>query len=216
MVDDHPAMRDGVQAALSQAQDITVVARTASVTELLAEAENVDVVILDLALADHSTPANNIAALKKADLQPLVYTSGDNPYLLREAARAGILASVRKAAPHEVLVEAVRSVARGEPFFTSDWAAAVDSDPALDRIHLSERKKQVLMLTASGESASSVATILQLSETTITKYLKEIRNAYTMVGHPVFNTQGAIHKSMQLGLIPGPAHTGRDPNAAGT
>ena len=215
VVDDHPTMLDGVRAALSEADDVTVTASAASVADLLAAAEDLDVVILDLALADDSTPLNNIAALRGSGAEPLVYTSGDNPYLLRQAARANVLASVTKAAPRDVLIDAVRSVARREPFFTKEWAAAIDGDPDLEHIELTKRQKEVLMLTASGETARNVAKSLHISEETVNTHLKQIRHDYGVAGHNV-NTPGAYYRAVQLGLVPGPAYKGEDTDAVDT
>jgi DNA-binding NarL/FixJ family response regulator len=196
-------MVDGVRAVLSAADDITLVASSASVADLLASAEQLDVAILDLGLADGTTPTDNIKALRAAGVQPLVYTAGDDPYLLRQAARADVLASVTKTAPRDVLIEAVRSVAIGEAFFTKEWAAAIDGDPNLDRINLSPRQRQVLVLTASGERAHDVAKALGIDKETVNTYLKQIRHDYAVAGHHV-NTSGAYYLAVKHGLVPSP------------
>lgn len=215
VVDDHPTMLDGVSAVLSAATDIMLVTSAATVVDLLASTEQLDVVILDLGLADGTTPSDNIAALRAAGMQPLVYTSGDDPYLLRQAARADVLASVTKTAPRHVLIEAVRSVAQGEPFFTKEWAAAIDGDPNLDRIKLTKRPRDVLMLTASGETAHDVAKTLGISKETVNTYLKQVRSAYAVAGHHV-NTSGAYYLAVKHGLVPGPTHSIKGADLADT
>lgn len=216
VVDDHPTMLDGVQAVLATADDIVVTDSAATVAGLLVSAVHLDVVILDLGLADDSSPTDNIATLRAAGLEPLVYTSGDDPYLLRQAARANVMAAVTKNAERHVLIEAVRAVAAGSPYFTAEWAAAIDGDPKLDRINLSKRHQRVLMLTAAGESASGVAKTLKLSERTVTTYLKEIRRDYATAGRPVGNTQGAYYLALKYGLVPGPAHDGEGNGVSAT
>lgn len=47
----------------------------------------------------------------------LVFSQFDNPYLVKEAYANGALAFVRKDEQLEVLLEAIRSVARGEQFY---------------------------------------------------------------------------------------------------
>ena len=81
-------------------------------------------------------------------------TSGENPYLVRDASRADPLGIIRKSAPSEVLLEALRLAAQGEPVASIEWASALDSDPLLASAPLTPREREVLELYASGWARS--------------------------------------------------------------
>ncbi|HQA78190.1 MAG TPA: response regulator transcription factor, partial [Propionicimonas sp.] len=146
MVDDHPAIMLGVGAILNAQPDLHVVAAAASVQELIAQTQRLDCVLLDLRLADGSTPTANLAALTALAIPVLVYTSGDRSDLIREATRAGATGVLRKSEPPDVVVGAIRSLLRGEPVVTAEWAAALDFDPDFATVHLSPREAEVLTL----------------------------------------------------------------------
>ncbi|OPX16740.1 helix-turn-helix transcriptional regulator, partial [Gordonia sp. i37] len=88
VIDDHESIIEGLRAFLSMSQTVEVVAGAATVANLLAITDDLDLAVLDLRLGDGSTPADNIAALDSAGIATLVYTSGDEPYLVRQGGGA--------------------------------------------------------------------------------------------------------------------------------
>lgn len=202
MVDDHPAIMLGVGAILNAQPDLHVVAATAGVQELLAQTQRLDCVLLDLRLADGSTPTANLAALSTLGIPVLVYTSGDRPDLIREATRAGAAAVVRKSEPPEVIVDAIRSLLRGEPVATADWAAAIDFDPDFVSVHLSPREAEVLTLYASGETAERVAALLFISRETVHDHVRRIRAKYAAADRPALTKVDLYRRAVEDGLVP--------------
>ena len=57
-----------------------------------------DLAILELRLEDGSTPTDNIRELNERSIPVIIYTSGDERVLVREAIAAGVLAIVRRTA----------------------------------------------------------------------------------------------------------------------
>ncbi len=96
VVEDHSAVVLGVQAMLSGQPDLVMAASAATVTDLLNQQIPLDFVLLDLRLADGSSPTANVDRLRAAGLEALVFTGAENPYLVRLAAKAGVLGIVRK------------------------------------------------------------------------------------------------------------------------
>ena len=200
-VDDHPAMRLGLAALLSKTPDLQLVATSDSVRGLLQRAADLDVVLLDLILADGSTPAENIRALRSAGYPVLALTSGERPQLVREAGRSGVAGMVRKSEPAEVILSAIRAVLRGEVAATPDWAAALDSDTRFVSARLTAREAEILELYASGETAERVAGELFISRETVVDALKSIRAKYADAVRPVRNKVVLFRRAVEDGIL---------------
>ena len=202
MVDDHPAIMLGVGAILNAQPDLHVVAAAASVQELIAQTQRLDCVLLDLRVADGSTPTANLAALTALAIPVLVYTSGDRSDLIREATRAGATGVLRKSEPPDVVVGAIRSLLRGEPVVTAEWAAALDFDPDFATVHLSPREAEVLTLYASGETAERVAALLFISRETVHDHVRRIRAKYAAADRPALTKVDLYRRAVEDGLVP--------------
>ncbi|WP_179085250.1 LuxR C-terminal-related transcriptional regulator [Microbacterium sp. RU33B] len=201
IIDDHPALLLGTAALLNRQDDLKVVATGRTVDEFLRQQAAVDIVILDLFLADGSTPRQNILDLRPVDALILAYTSGEHPQLVRQAGQAGATAMVRKSDSASTLIEAVRSISRGEEAASADWAAALDSDPDLEDARLSERERQVLALYASGETAESVAKMLFISRETVNDHIRRIRSKYATVERPASTKVDLYRRAIEDGLV---------------
>ncbi|MFD3702149.1 LuxR C-terminal-related transcriptional regulator [Nocardia sp. NPDC058658] len=162
--------------------DIVIVAAAESVIDLLAVTDEVDLVVLDLLLGDGSTPFDNVNALQAKGIESLLFTSGEEPELVRMGARAGARGMVKKSDPPEVVVAAIRAAAHGESVISADLAMVIDADPDFAPT-LSTRLQRTLALYASGESEKDIAEIMGLSPHTVKAYLAKIRAAYAAVGH---------------------------------
>jgi DNA-binding NarL/FixJ family response regulator len=202
IVDDHPAVLLGVASVLNAQPDLAVVATAASVPELLGMGQNLDAVLLDLSLSDESTPTQNLDALTSLAVPVLVYTSGDRPHLVREAARAGAAGMLRKSELPDAIVTAVRAMLAGEVPASADWAAALDFDPEFVRVHLSPREAEVLGLYASGETAERVAALLFISRDTVLDHIRRVRTKYAQVDRAAPTKVDLYRRAVEDGLIP--------------
>ena len=209
LVEDHESVALGLESMLAGESDLALVATGGTVRELLSTATELDLVILDLRLADGSDPQDNVQALRDCGLEVLVFTGADNPFLVRSAARAGVLGVVRKSEDVQTVVAAVRSAASGEQVVTTDWAAAIDGDPQLPDVGLSPRQQEVLTLYASGEKASRVARLTGLSEQTVNDYLGRIRQKYADAGRPAPTKTDLYKRAVEDGWLPVPEHNNR-------
>jgi len=202
IVDDHGQIVRGLSATLADHPELAVAATGATVAELLAEATDLDLVLLDLRLDDESTPGDNIEALRAAGIPALVYTSGDEVYLMRQAAAAGVLGVVRKNARDAELLDAIREALAGRPVPSADWAAAIESDP--DFVDLPPQLRRVLELYAAGESNARVAAALGLSVETISDYVNRIRRRYSEAGRPAPTKTDLLKRAIEDGWLPIP------------
>ena len=184
LIEDHEVVHVGLRELIKAVDgwDLAVVARSVRTLDL--PALNLDLVLLDLRLDDGSSAGDNVSALLAAGIPTLAYTAGEDPALLRAAARAGVLGVVMKSDDVAVLIDAIRKALRGETAPTTGWAAAIDADSAIADAQLSPREREVLALYASGETAQGIAESMGLSRDTIVNYVGRIRIKYALAGRP--------------------------------
>ncbi|MFC8045011.1 LuxR C-terminal-related transcriptional regulator [Nocardia sp. NPDC057353] len=204
VVEDHESQIIGLKAILAETDDLRLVAEGATVAELLADAGELDLVVLDLRLGDGSMPEDNVARLRAAGVECLVVSAAEEPYLVQSAARAGVLGVLRKSAKADELVAAVRCAARGEQWTTMDWAAAIDLDDEFVAVKLSPREREVLRLYAVGESAQRVASAMGLALNTVNKYVQNIRLQYAEAGLDANTKVELYQRALEEGLVPYP------------
>lgn len=201
IVDDHPTIVLGTTAILNAQRGLNVVAAGQTVAELLAVRTSIDIVLLDLALGDGSEPADNVYALRRADIQVVAFTSGERPQLIREASRAGAIGMIRKSERPDRIIAALRGVVSGEVVATADWAAALDADPELASAALSGRESEVLALYAAGETADRVAAKLFISRDTVNDHIRRIRSKYAAVDRPARTKVDLYRRAIEDGLV---------------
>ena len=102
----------------------------------------------------------------------------EDQYGLR-ALRAGAMGYLNKSCDPPVIVEAIRQIAAGRKYVTSDLAhllldAVTGHAPAKLHETLSEREMQVLLLIAQGKRLSVIAERLVLSPKTVSVYRARI------------------------------------------
>ncbi|CRK50721.1 NarL family two-component response regulator [Rhodococcus sp. RD6.2] len=204
IVEDHESVVMGLEAMLADQPDLTIVASAPTVPDLLAVGAEFDVVILDLRLADGSSPKSNVEQLRSVGVEALVFTSAEDPYLVRLAAKAGVLGVLRKSEPTATVIAAITAAANGEQVVTTEWAAAIDGDPGLQDVGLSPRQRDVLALYASGEKAARVASLTGLAPHTVNDYLGRIRAKYAEAGRPARTKTDLYKRAVEDGWLPIP------------
>ena len=199
VIDDHRVVGLGVKAAFENRGVDASISWAPTVRD--AKRMGGRVAILDLRLADGSDPDRNIADLNGRAIPVVVYTSGDDPYLVRRAIAGGALSIIRKSAPPEDLVEAVLAAADGVTFPTPDWAAALDADEDFVADHLSDLEARILTHYASGESSACVARSLSVSKNTVNTYIARIRDKYREAGRHADSRVDLFRRAAEDGLV---------------
>ncbi|OZG26393.1 helix-turn-helix transcriptional regulator [Williamsia sp. 1138] len=202
VIDDHESVVEGLRTIIEEGDNMTFVGGAETVEQLLQKVDRMDLAVLDLRLADGSSPHSNVTRLRKARIESLVYTSGDEPFLVREAAAAGVLGVIRKSARKAEIQEAIRVAGSGRQVASVDWAAALDSDPGF--VDLSPRLRQVLELYASGEPTARVAKETGLSADTVSDYVDRIRRKYRDAGRPAPTKTDLYKRAIEDGWLPLP------------
>lgn len=203
-MDDHELVGVALGSALAGSPTLDYVGQNPSVSAFLASGTDAEIVVMDLRLADGSSPIQNAEALLATDASVVAYTSAESPYLIRLAARTAISGVVRKTAPIADLIDALERCARGELAFTTEWAAAIASDVGIDAAALSPREREVLGLIASGMPAKVVATRLGIAVPTLEVHIRRLRDKYARIGRPAESRSELVWRALEDGHLPLP------------
>lgn len=205
LVDDHQVIATAVRAALAQTRELELVAAAPTVDGLLRRAPGrLQLVVLDLRLADGSSPANNVERLTAAGSHVVAFTSGESPYLLRAVARTEVLGIVRKSEPLHALTTALLRAAYGQPVITAEWASTVENDPIISDARLSPQEQRMLALFADGNTAQTVAEEAGIAVSTIEDYVRRIRAKYARAGRPATTKVDLYKRAVEDGFLPAP------------
>ncbi len=205
LVDDHEVIATAVRAALRQTRELELVAFAPTVDGLLAKSPaRLHLVVLDLRLADGSSPANNVDRLVDAGCNVIAFTSGESPYLLRAVARTPVLGIVRKSEPLHALTTALLRAAHGQPVVTAEWASTVENDPLISDAKLSRQEQRMLALFADGNTAQNVAEGAGIAVSTIEDYVRRIRQKYAKAGRPASTKIDLYKRAVEDGFLPAP------------
>jgi DNA-binding NarL/FixJ family response regulator len=200
VVDDHPVVRMGLVAMLSELPDVEVVAEAADGAEavVLAARHRPDVVLMDLRMPGLDGAAAT-ARLRAQDDGPavLVLTTYDTDADIVRAVEAGATGYLLKDAPRETLADAIRRAARGETVLAPPVVARLAGrmrapvTPAL-----TDREVEVLQCVARGLSNAQVGRELHIGEATVKTHLLR---AFEKLG--VTDRTAAVAAAFRAGLI---------------
>jgi DNA-binding NarL/FixJ family response regulator len=175
VVDDHPVVRMGLVAMLSEHPDFEVVGEAADGAEAVLQASRLtpDVVLMDLRMPvmDGAEATAKMLASPTAPAV-LVLTTYDTDADIVRAVEAGANGYLLKDAPRETLADAIRRAARGETVLAPPVVARLASrlrTPAAPA--LTDREAQVLQCVAKGMSNAEVGRELHIGEATVKTHL---------------------------------------------
>jgi NarL family two-component system response regulator LiaR len=205
IADDHTIVRKGVKAVIGNKPDMEVVGEARNGEEAVAQVRSLkpDVVLMDLVMPV-KTGVDAIREIKQADAQAriLVLTSFGDDDLVWSAVQAGARGYLLKdSSPHE-LIEAIRSVFRGESSIdpavvqTLIFKAGQNESGRPPMVQLTEREIQVLKLIAQGKSNESISRELVIGEGTVRGHVSNILEKL----HLESRTQAALY-ALHKGLV---------------
>ena len=200
-MEDHALIAIGFRDLVAAQPDLLLAGMTDHVAGLDDIEGPLDLVVLDLRLADGSLPQDNVNAIHARGSHVLVYTGAEDRRMIQSAARSGALGLIRKSSDPATLLEAIRTAASGGEVFGADWAAAIDADANLRDAKLSSREQEILGLYASGETAASVALHTGLSRETVADYVSRIRRKYADAGRPAYSRVDLYKRAIEDGFI---------------
>ena len=181
LADDHAMVRHGLRLILEHEPDLEVVAEAGDGAEAIEQAlaNDVDLAVLDVAMPRLTgIQAARELSQRKPDLKILILSMYDNEQYLFEALRAGAAGYVLKSVADRDLVEACRSILRGEAYLYPTAVTALIKDH-LERAQrgeavaddpLSPRESEIVKLVAEGMTSKEIAELLVISEKTVERH----------------------------------------------
>jgi two-component system invasion response regulator UvrY len=176
LVDDHPVVRQGYRRVLENQGDFHVVAEADSAASAYSayKTHAPDVVVMDISMPGASglEAIRNIRS-RSPRARILVFSMHSEAAQVKAAFNAGASGYVTKSSDPAVLVQTIRSVARGERAMGDDIAHVLALEcltpgSALDQ--LGEREIEILRQLASGSTKEQIASNLNLSTKTVQNY----------------------------------------------
>jgi DNA-binding NarL/FixJ family response regulator len=169
-------MRLGSQAVIERHPGWEVCGTAANGREAVEKAAELrpDVVVIDMTMPE----LNGLDAARQIKRQLpgteiLMFTAHENDQLIRDAFEAGVKSFIFKSDAHQLLVEAIESLARHKPYFTGKVSEILFSkildrangahDEADEGQRLTLREREIVQLIAEGKSNKEVADVLGIS-----------------------------------------------------
>jgi DNA-binding NarL/FixJ family response regulator len=184
IVDDHPLVREGLAARIAAQPDMEVCGEAdgiESALELIL-AKRPALVIVDIALRDgHGIDLIKRIVAAGVNTRMLVVSAYDESLFAERALRAGALGYINKQELQGKVVEALRTVLRGERYLSSAMAQrliaqAIGSKAAQGGTEaLTDRELQIFQLVGRGKSTREIANELNVSVHTIDSHREHIR-----------------------------------------
>ena len=184
LVDDHPSIRNAIREAVNGKIDLEIVGETGRLDgtlDQIAEAAP-DVVVIDISLPD-GHGLDLVQALSEAHpgVQTIVFSMYDETVYAERALRAGASGYLMKTESLQDLVEALRSVERGEMSLSRTMATQILSGrrggamPSFAIDELTDREFQVFRLLGRGDTVQEIQDQLDLSRKTVETYRRRAK-----------------------------------------
>ncbi|WP_174731537.1 response regulator [Mesobacillus harenae] len=179
LCDDHEVVRMGLSMLLNNHPDMHVVGEASEGNEGIKKALQLepDVVIMDLSMPHGKDGLSATTELKKKlpEVSILILTMHDDEEYLFRAIEAGASGCILKSAPHDELLAAIETVAKGSAYLNpsatkrlmEEYIGNIKQGSADTYSLLSDREREVLALVAKGYANKEIAEQLVISVKTV-------------------------------------------------
>ena len=183
-VDDHPVIREALSFAVRNKLDMEFCGEAASVEEALSMLPSVepDVAIVDLSLRDaHGLDLVQTIRSDYPDTQVLIYSMYDELAFAERAIHMGALGYLSKNEPTEHIIEAIRSVVKGEVYLSRRMTSRILGKVVKEQQNgfvmgkLTTREMAIFKRLGEGQSVSEIAQELTLSKKTVETYRRRVK-----------------------------------------
>jgi DNA-binding NarL/FixJ family response regulator len=175
LADDHPVLRQGIQALAADERDMEFVAEASNGREAIEQFRKYrpDITLMDLQMPD----MNGIDAMitirnEFPDARFIILTTYAGDVQVSRALKAGARAYLLKSFLRKELLDTIRAVHAGQKRIPSDLATQVADHIADDS--LTFREIEVLRLIAAGNANKLIADQLSIAEETVKGHVKNI------------------------------------------
>ena len=206
IADDHKMFIDGLMSILKDAPEFTVTTTFKNGAQVVKYldingADNLKLLITDLTMPEmDGIELNKIVKEKYPSLKTLVVSMHIDGSMVDKLIRNNVDGYVPKNAEKDELLEAIRTIVKGEKYFSSEikraYTEAMFENKKEKEVSLTDREKQVLKLIAEENTTQEIADILFLSKHTIESYRKNLISKLQ-----VKNLAGLTKHAIKMGLL---------------
>jgi len=209
LVDDHEIVRDGIHLVLSDAKDIKIIAETDNGEEAI---NLVGELTPDILLCDITMPGLSgietaeLVSRDHPDTKVIMFSMHEDEEYISKAIENKAAGYLSKNAEKEEIIAAIRTVAQGGQYFSSDVSqtmlssyvsnAITEKEAGHGKLHLTARESEVLKYVAIGLRSKEIADKLFISTRTVETHRNNI-----MQKLEVKNTAELIRYSIENKLI---------------
>lgn len=209
IADSNDIVRVGLRAILASDKFNEIIGEVSSNDELEEQIENFDT---DVVIIDYTSPGFSIDVVPKLlnqhkKLKFVAITPEQNPTVIVEALRSGIISYIKKDCDIPEILSSIRETGAGNKFFCGQiletiQKASIDVEDldfdgfSCEPVLLSEREMEIIKLIAEGNTNSQIAELLHLSPHTVTTHRKNI-----MAKLGTKNTAGIVMYAVKTNLV---------------
>lgn len=187
VVDDHPAVRLAIVNTVNGSGDLIACGEAGSGAEAMAlvRASHPDAAVVDISLEDvHGLDLVESLRAQFPDLQIVVFSMYDESVYAERALRAGASGYVMKSEPTDRVLEALRTVVRGDVYVSGKMAARMLNNLVSGRQHssidgverLTDREMAVFQMLGEGFSVDEISDRLHLARKTVEHHRRSARD----------------------------------------
>ncbi len=171
LADDHPTVLSGMQHEIGRAPTLEIVGLAASAGKLIAL---LDATVCDVLITDYMMPGGGfpdgfplLLHLRRnwPDLKIVVFTTVDNPGMLREIVGIDVQSVLSKLDDADHLISAAHSVYAGARYYSPSVRGALRGQRTADT--LSSREFEVIRLYVAGHTIGEIALQLNRAKQTV-------------------------------------------------
>lgn len=183
IAEDHQSIIDGIKLSLEYEQDISLIGEANDGEQLLeiVRHKTPQVVITDIRMPK----CDGICATKKIkyefpQVKVIAFSMFDQPEAVQQMKAAGASGYIMKNSSLSKVIQAIRTVAKGETFF--DDSIAFSDNNTKENVLLSSREKEILRLIGEGKISQEIADQLFISKSTVDTHRKNILKKINVYG----------------------------------
>jgi DNA-binding NarL/FixJ family response regulator len=205
IADDHPLVQMGLCHILSNSADMEIIGSYNNGAELLAgiATSKPDVLLLDIQMPGQTgDELAEIISSRYPSVRMLALTNQDNIYYIKAMLHRGATGYILKTAPEEILLDAIRTVHRGEQYLEPVLKEKVIQDALLAKKQnrstpvLTRKELQVLQFIARNLTSQEIADLMYISKRTVDNHRMSL-----LMKLEVKNGAALVKKGLQMGLI---------------
>jgi DNA-binding NarL/FixJ family response regulator len=174
-VDDHPLLREAINALIGSQADMEVVAEASNGRDAIEQFRRYvpDITLMDLQMPDMGG-IDAISAIRAefSDARLIILTTHAGDVQVSRGLKAGARAYLLKSLLRKELLEAIRAVHAGQKRVSPEIAAEIAEHSTAET--LTPREADVLRLVAGGNANKEIAARLSLTEETVKSHVRSI------------------------------------------